>query len=112
MFRPFLILLPGIYCLSVLLVLSAYFGGVNRPGVNVAGALCGLVVIIAGDMLLIPRMGITGAALVSSLGYAVCMMYALIAFKKENNTGIAGFFTYRKGDQNWLKKLLQKVYEK
>lgn len=112
MFRPFLILLPGIYCLSVLLVMSAYFSGINRPGVNVAGALCGLVVIVAGDLLLIPRMGIIGAAIVSSAGYAVCMLYALIAFKKSSSTGITGFFTYKRGDQNWLKKWVQMIYEK
>jgi O-antigen/teichoic acid export membrane protein len=112
MFWPFLILLPGIYCLSVLMVMSAYFGGINRPGVNVAGALCGLAVIIAGDLLLIPRMGIIGAALVSTIGYAVCMLYALIAFKKESNAPIGAFFTYRRGDQNWLKKLVQLIYEK
>lgn len=112
MFWPFLVLLPGIYCLSVLLVMSAYFSGINRPGVNVAGALCGLVVIIVGDLLLIPRMGIIGAAIVSSAGYAVCMLYALIAFKKSSSTDISGFFTYRRGDQNWLKKWVQMIYEK
>lgn len=112
MFWPFLILLPGIFCLSVLLVMSAYFGGTNRPGVNVAGALCGLVVIVGGDLLLIPRMGIIGAALVSSAGYAVCMFYALMAFRKENQANITDFFTYRRGDQNWLKKLVKLLYEK
>ncbi|MBL7727458.1 MAG: polysaccharide biosynthesis C-terminal domain-containing protein [Dinghuibacter sp.] len=112
MFYPFLVLLPGIYCLSVLLVLSAYFGGINRPGVNVAGALCGLAVIVAGDLLLIPRMGITGAALVSTLGYAVCMGYSLIVFNKINHSGWLGFFTLRRGDQNWLKKLLSRPNER
>lgn len=112
MFYPFLVLLPGIYCLSVLLVLSAYFGGINRPGVNVAGALCGLAVIVTGDLLLIPRMGIIGAAMVSSLGYAVCMLYALIAFTRENQSGWTGFFSFRRGDQNWLKKLVSKIHER
>jgi len=82
MYLPMLILLPGVLFLSVLSLLSAYFGGIHRPDVNAKGALAGLIVIIIGDMLVIPRYNIAGAAAVSSAGYLVCMLYSWREFKK------------------------------
>jgi len=80
MYLPMLLLLPGIFSLSVLTLLSAYFGGMHRPDINAWSAFAGLVVIIAGDLLVIPRYKIAGAAAVSSLGYSVCMLYSLTKF--------------------------------
>jgi len=82
MYVPMLILLPGILFLSVLALLSAYFGGIHRPDVNAKGAMAGLIVIIIGDILVIPRYNIAGAAAVSSAGYLVCMLYSWREFKK------------------------------
>jgi O-antigen/teichoic acid export membrane protein len=82
MYVPMLILLPGVLFLSVLSLLSAYFGGIHRPDINAKGALAGLIVIIIGDILVIPRYNIAGAAAVSSAGYLVCLLYSWIEFKK------------------------------
>lgn len=87
MYVPMLILLPGVLFLSVLSLLSAYFGGIHRPDINAKGALAGLIVIIIGDMLIIPRYKIAGAAAVSSAGYLVCTLYSLMEFKKIKTPG-------------------------
>jgi O-antigen/teichoic acid export membrane protein len=108
MFIPFLILLPGIFFLSILTILSAYFGGKNRPLVNVKGALAGLVVIVLGDWLLIPRYGINAAALVSTMGYAVSMGYSLWQFKKDYQTPLGEFFVPQRGDFQWWRQWLKK----
>jgi O-antigen/teichoic acid export membrane protein len=108
MYTPFLLLLPGIFFLSVLYILSAYFGGKNRPMVNVKGALLGLVVIALGDWLLIPRYGINAAAAVSTAGYFTSMCYALSVFKKDYQTPISDFFMVRRGDFDWWKQGVRK----
>jgi len=82
MYLPMLLLLPGVLFLSVLSLFSAYFGGIHRPDINAKGALAGLGVIIIGDVLIIPRYNIAGAAAVSSVGYFVCMFYSLLRFKR------------------------------
>lgn len=105
MFIPFVILLPGIFCLSVLFILSAYFGGKNQPMVNVKSALAGLAVIVLGNWLLIPRYGIAAAAAVSTAGYFVSMMVALVRYKKDYQTPIRDFFMVRKTDLGWWKQL-------
>jgi O-antigen/teichoic acid export membrane protein len=83
MYLPFLLLVPGICALSNLYLLSAYFSGINRVKVNVVGAVLALLVILAGDFLLIPRYGIAAAAAVSTIGYSVNFGYSYLVFKKQ-----------------------------
>jgi O-antigen/teichoic acid export membrane protein len=80
MYVPFLVLLPGILFLSMHTVIAAYFGAKNKPSYNVISTCAGLVVVLVGDILLIKKMGITGAALVSSLGYTTAFAVSLILF--------------------------------
>lgn len=89
MYLPLLLLLPGIFSLSVLALLSAYFGGIHRPDINARSALAGLLVIAAGDILVIPRYNIAGAAAVSTAGYSVCMLYSLVKFKRLKTGAIS-----------------------
>lgn len=98
MYTPMLILLPGILFLSILTPLSAYFGGLHRPGVNVRGAFAGLAVIIIGDSLLIPRWGILAAAAVSSAGYFTCMLYSMLEFSRSNGIGLRSLLSIKKED--------------
>lgn len=86
MYLPFLLLIPGILSLSVVTLLAAYNAGTNRVAENIKGALLGLVFIVAGDWLLIPRFGIAAASTVSSVSYFIYMLYLLTGFSKH--TGI------------------------
>ena len=51
---PFIILIPGIFCLSVVNLLSAYFAGKGKVGVNVKSALLGLFVVVVLDYFFVP----------------------------------------------------------
>ncbi|HVX51706.1 MAG TPA: polysaccharide biosynthesis C-terminal domain-containing protein, partial [Chitinophagaceae bacterium] len=103
---PFLIIMPGIFCLSVLALLSAYFSGKGNLRVNVAGAAIALVVVIAGDYFLVPLMGIIGAAIVSTIGYFVNLLYSLLQFYKDYSISWSSFFKWQRSDYRWLKSLL------
>ncbi|HXO76022.1 MAG TPA: polysaccharide biosynthesis C-terminal domain-containing protein, partial [Puia sp.] len=104
MYVPFLVILPGIFFLSLLALLSAWFGGLRRPGVNAAGALAGLLVIITGDLLFIPRFGIIAAAAASTAGYFTCLLWSLLAFRKESRIGLGSLWIIKKDDWRWLKR--------
>jgi O-antigen/teichoic acid export membrane protein len=82
MYIPFLLLVPGIIAIATLYPFTAYYAGKNRVSENIKGSLLALVVIISGDLLLVPLWGISGAALVSSAGYIVYEIYILRQFKK------------------------------
>ncbi len=103
---PFLILIPGIFSLSVLSLLSAYFSGKDKLRVNLTGALLALIFVIAGDYLFVPTYGILAAAAVSTIGYTINVGYALFIFYKDYSINLVDFFGWRRSDYAWLKTLL------
>ena len=93
MYVPFLVLLPGMLFLSMHTIIAAYFGAKNKPFYNVISTGAGLVVVLAGDVMLIKKMGITGAALVSSLGYTTAFIVSLLLFIQKTAIGWQDIFT-------------------
>ncbi len=102
---PFLIIMPGIFCLSVLALLSAYFSGKGNLKVTVTGAAIALVVVIAGDYFLVPVYGIIAAAMVSTAGYFVNTLYSLRQFYKDYSISAGDFFRWKRNDYRWLLSL-------
>ncbi|HRI22765.1 MAG TPA: polysaccharide biosynthesis C-terminal domain-containing protein, partial [Panacibacter sp.] len=105
---PFIILVPGIFSLSVLSLLSAYFSGKGKVSVNVTGAVVALLFVIAGDYFFVPLYGIVAAAIISTLGYTINLGYSLYIFYKDYHINVFGFFRWRKDDYRWLISLLKK----
>lgn len=103
---PFLILLPGIFALSVLALLSAYFSGKGNVRVNLEGAIIALIFVLAGDYFLVPYYGIVAAAGISTVGYCINLAYSLRQFYKDYSVNLVEFFRWRKTDYHWLKSLL------
>jgi O-antigen/teichoic acid export membrane protein len=67
---PFLILLPGIVALSVSKVVSGYISGLGLPLAVARASLANLGINVAANLILIPLLGIAGAALASLVSYA------------------------------------------
>ena len=108
MWLPFIILIPGIFSLSVLTMLSSYFAGKGNLRVNVIGATIALVIVIIGDYFLVPVYGIVAAACVSTVAYMANLAFSLRQFKMDYNISILHFFTWKKSDYAWLKKITSK----
>jgi len=75
---PFLILLPGMFGAGVLHLLMIYFYGRGKPTVVLRSFALGLFLNVILNLILIPRLGISGAALSSGISYTVCA--GLLAF--------------------------------
>jgi O-antigen/teichoic acid export membrane protein len=103
MYWPFLLLIPGIWALSNLFILSAYFGGINKVRINVQGAAVALLFILVGDVLFIPKYGIIAAALVSTCGYVVNFLYSFYFLKQEHSVSIAEYWRLSKADIKWVR---------
>ena len=78
--KPFWLLLPGVVALSVCKVLSNEMAGRGRPIVNSIAAAISLAVNIPLNLWLIPKMGISGASLASTVSYSVAAVVVLGAF--------------------------------
>ncbi|MBA4166176.1 MAG: oligosaccharide flippase family protein, partial [Chitinophagaceae bacterium] len=84
MYWPFVLLIPGILALSSLYPYNAYYSAIDKLMINIRGSFFAVLVIVAGDALLIPVYGIRAAALISSAGYVVYHAYVVSVFKKEH----------------------------
>lgn len=109
MYLPFLLLIPGIAALSVVTLLAAYNAGTNRVTENIKGAALGLLVIAGGDWWLIPRFGIAAAAVVSSVGYVVYMLYLLTGFSKHTGVKMMQVIQPGRPDWNTILQTLSKI---
>ncbi len=67
---PLRILLPGLVLWTAGIVLSGALVGLDRPGRTSLAQMYGLIVTVVGLSVLLPTMGIEGAALTSTLSYA------------------------------------------
>jgi O-antigen/teichoic acid export membrane protein len=83
MYVAFLLLIPGILAMSGLYPYTAYFAGEDRIRVNITGSFLAFTFILLADYLFIPKYGINGAALISSIGYFIYYCYVFMVFKKE-----------------------------
>ncbi len=98
MYPAMLFYLPGFYFLSIVTLLAAYIAGRAMLTKNLVASGIALVIVIAGDIFLIPVWGINGAAAVSSLSYFLCMVYLLWIFKQHFGSKPKDFFVIQLKD--------------
>jgi O-antigen/teichoic acid export membrane protein len=111
MYTAMLYYLPGFFSLSIVTLLAAYLAGKGMIKTNLVATITTLIIVVTGDVILIPNFGINGAALVSSLGYFVCMLYLLCVYKIKMQCVIVNFFAITRKDFQ-LAGLLKKVKAK
>lgn len=84
-----LILGPGVAILSSARILGAHEMGDGRPHVPGFGAAVSVVVTIVVDIVLVPRLGLSGAALGASLGYACAALTVMGLFGRNNRVDVS-----------------------
>ena len=77
-----LALTPGIFVNGAAMQASAYFSGTARYGMNNRAALLGLAVTVPATLLLVPRLGMVGAALGMSVSYTTSAGYLLWHYRR------------------------------
>lgn len=110
MYMALLLYLPGFFSLSIITVLAAHLAAKTLLKANVLAAVIALVVVVTGDILLIPVAGINAAAAVSSIAYILCLLYLLWFYKKIFNCRMLDFFSIKTAEItnifNHLKKII------
>lgn len=106
-----LLLSPGLLFLSAQMIFAHYFSGTGVPKYNLYASLTGLAVTIPCTILLIPSMGIVGAAISFSCTYTAIMLYQWFAFRKL--TGVhAKELLLTKEDWIWFKEEIFAIFAK
>lgn len=91
-------ILPGIVAYSVVAVLSRYLVGGGRPGLATSVMLTGLAVNVVSNLVLIPALGIIGAAASSSISYWVTAVLIVAVFRRLSGRGLAETLVLRPRD--------------
>ena len=80
-----LLMAPGVVFLSAHTILYNYFSGTGQPKYNLYASLIGLAVTLLAALMLIPWLGIRGAAITSSLAYLSTFLYQWWIFRKTTS---------------------------
>lgn len=101
---PLLFLLPGIVFASASKIMALLVVQRDMQRYNLLASAAGAVVTIVLDLLLIPTMGIVGAAVASSLAYLVTFATVCLVIRFRLGIGIGDIFLLRPSDLSLLKR--------
>ena len=104
---PLCLLVPGLIAMSVNYVFANYYAASGQPLVTGKCFGSGLLVNLAINLLLIPRWGISGAAIASSVAYSLVTVMFTIRLQREHGLGLAELFLPRREDLAGLTEQLQ-----
>src|SRR5690349_6040350 len=82
--RPMLILLPGVLLMALYQILTRNFTSRAKQEVNILAAVTALCLNVTLNLFLIPRFGISGAALANGLSYGTAAGILLVVFVRES----------------------------
>lgn len=103
------LLLPGVAVFGVGSVLAAHLAGLGRPNLNLWVAASSLVVTLALDLLLIPSLGMNGAAIASSASYATTAVLTALLFNRLTGVPVRSVIVPRRTDLSRLLAVVRAV---
>ena len=85
---PLLLLLPGTLAVALYQLLTRNFTSRGKQQVNIIAAVIALVLNVGLNVALVPRYGISGAALAHGLSYGVAALTLLVAFVRDSGHSV------------------------
>lgn len=82
----FIYLSPGIIAMAGSIIFSHYFSGLGKIHINTIASSIGLVFTFAAGFVLIPRIGLYGAAITASMSYVSIVTFQFILFLHMSKT--------------------------
>lgn len=108
--RPVILLMsPGIVFFSAHTILANYFSGTGQPKYNLYASLIGLSVTLVSAFVLIPLLGIRGAAITTSLTYTALFVYHWVVFHKHTGSRLRQLIPNRE-DWEWVKTTAKSLF--
>ena len=104
-----LLIAPGIVFFSAHTILANYFSGTGKPKYNLYASLIGLSVTLVSAFVLVPMLGIRGAAITTTLTYATLFVYQWIVFHKHTGSRLGQLIPNRE-DWEWVKATVKSLF--
>jgi O-antigen/teichoic acid export membrane protein len=106
---PLLLLIPGIIFIGMISPIAGYRIGIGQikyaPKINIIT----LIINISLNLILIPKLGISGAAIATSISYLGTNIMESYLFKKFSGISWKDTFVIKKGDFIFFKNLLFRI---
>jgi len=103
------IMIPGIFLRSASKVLMPYFTGTDRPAVCSWAVGAGMVANIIGILVLLPIMGLAGAAWAMTIGFLVSSAVLVAAFRRTTGLSLARTWVPRGEDVRVIVRMVRSV---
>ena len=108
--RPVILLMsPGIVFFSAHTILFNYFSGTGKPKYNLYASLIGLSITLISAFILIPTLGIQGAAITTTLTYTALFVYQWIVFQRQTGSRLLQLIP-NKEDWEWVKSTMKSIF--
>lgn len=104
---PLLLLLPGVIILGVAKVWANDIAARGKPEINMYISIATIIVNIIGNLILIPQMGLDGAAIATTISYFVCSILTLIVYSRYSKTSWIDSLIIKLVDINNIIKVLK-----
>jgi O-antigen/teichoic acid export membrane protein len=100
---PLEILIPGVILYGVQTVLTSDLSGRGHPGVVSVVTAAGVVLMVALDLVLIPAIGLPGAAIAASISYALVFLLSARIFTRITGAPVRSLLVPRTEDLAYLR---------
>ncbi|KON86261.1 hypothetical protein AF332_05115 [Sporosarcina globispora] len=105
-------LLPGIILFSVDRILSNDLAGRGKPELNMYTSIFTVVSNIILNFVLIPKIGIAGAAVSTSVTYSLSTIIKIVLYKRETGVAYSKLVLLQKEDIALFKQLINKAVKR
>ena len=106
-----ILMAPGIVFFSAHNILANYFQGTGMPKYNLYASIIGLAITLPSVYILIPRLGIAGAAISTSITFAAIFVYQWIVFHRMTGIRLCQLVP-NSDDWNWVKEETTRIFKK
>ena len=107
-YLPFVLLLPGIVALASARVIANDIAARGKPGLNLVMAGWAALVSIVGNLLVLPRFGMHGAAVVTSCVYIMDLVLKILVYRQITKAPFLSLVLLRASDWHDLRGALRR----
>ncbi|EMI56921.1 lipopolysaccharide biosynthesis protein [Rhodopirellula sallentina] len=111
-YYPFLALLPGICLFPVFKLLTVDLAARGRPGIGTIASAIALLINVGANCWLIPRLGVVGAGLATSISYLCMSTVVLALFMRINKRSLREILWLNDSDRKLIWGILKSAYKR
>jgi len=105
-------LLLGIVIYPIFKFISVDLAAKNKLGISILASLIGVAINLFANLILIPKYGIVGAGIATSISYSAMAIILIVIYARLSGIPFKNLFLIQKEDLKDYKEALQKIRKK